>query len=152
MSGADARVPFRERLLGRYYVAESGCWEWSGPLTMHGYGYLSRQKKKVMAHRATYEMWCGPIPEGLELDHLCKNRACGRPDHLEPVTHRENVRRGDALSGKRSRQTHCHRGHPLSGENLRINKNGSRSCRTCHRELERTRLARRASAAAKEAA
>jgi hypothetical protein len=142
MSGVESRMPLRERLLSRFVAGgPDDCWLWTGPVTSHGYGYLGRDGRKVMAHRATFELWNGPIPGGAELDHLCKTRRCGRPDHLELVSRRENVRRSDSLSGLRSRQTHCVRGHAFDPSNTRINRNGSRSCRACHRE--RVALARR---------
>lgn len=143
MSGTHARTPFHERLLGRFVVPQGpdGCWLWTGPTSSQGYGFLRRDGRNVMAHRALFEIWNGPIPNGMELDHLCGMRRCGRPDHLEPVSHRENVRRGNSLSGLRSRQTHCVRGHAFDAENTRTNRNGSRSCRACHRE--RVALARR---------
>lgn len=83
----------------RWLVVESGCWEWQGSLC-NGYGSWSRNKVRMKAHRAVYEMYRGQIPEGMDLDHLCRNTKCVNPDHLEPVTEAENTRRG--LSAKLS--------------------------------------------------
>ena len=96
----------------------------------------------VRAHRLYYERHVGPIPDGLEMDHLCRNRACVNPDHLEPVTRAENNRR------KAVAQTHCKNGHPLSGDNLLATKR-QRACRACQRERSRRHYARHK---AKEAA
>ncbi|MEE8234211.1 MAG: HNH endonuclease signature motif containing protein [Gammaproteobacteria bacterium] len=87
-----------------------------------------------MAHRVSYEMENGLVPKGLELDHLCRVRNCVNPQHVEPVTHKENCQRGEVGINHR-RKTHCNRGHPYSGDNLYIvPKNGKRGCKTCSRE------------------
>lgn len=116
--------------------AEDGaaCWKWKGPLSRLGYAkFWSRyggRHKSWLAHRLAYE-WCvGPIPEKMTLDHLCRVRHCVNPAHLEPVTHRENVLRGEGVAAKQARQTHCVRGHELSGDNVRYWKR-KRYCRAC---------------------
>lgn len=108
----------------------SGCWLWTGCGTPSGYGSAYWSGRLNRAHRLIYEILRGPIPEGLQIDHLCRVRCCVNPDHLEPVTHLENVRRGS-----RATKTHCIRGHLLSGKNLRNCKNGWRRCRTCRQFL-----------------
>ncbi len=113
-----------------------GCWLWTAYIYDFGYGLFHATERKTVAHKWSYELMKGPVPDRLELDHLCRVRHCVNPDHLEAVTHLENVRRGDA--GKNmSIKTHCPQGHPYSGDNLRISirQHGkSRICRTCQRD------------------
>jgi len=96
------------------------------------------RRRYVRAHRYSYEAFVGPIPEGLTLDHLCRVRNCVNPEHLEPVSLKENLLRGDSSPAHNARKTHCMRGHALSGDNLYINPGtGYRACRTCLRERAR---------------
>ena len=112
-------------------VTESGCHLWVGSLT-GGYGYIGDENgKKEEAHRFAYEQAKGPIPEGLQLDHLCRVRCCVNPDHLEPVTNKVNCLRGIGFVAVNARKTHCRKGHPYHGENLLLRPNGYRRCRTC---------------------
>lgn len=116
--------------------AEGDCWLWTATVNHHGYGQIGTVGRKLgMAHRVGYELLVGPIAPGLELDHLCRNPRCVNPDHLEPVTHAENMRRAPwtAPNSKRAK-THCPHGHPYSGDNLFVNKRGRRECRTCRRQ------------------
>ena len=117
----------------------SGCWFWLGYVNPSGYGQFNRRYK---AHRISYQTFVGEIPPTLELDHLCRVRSCVNPKHLEPVTHRENVMRGDApaaVARIHLSKTHCPLGHPLSGDNLRLRKNWRR-CKECGRiEARRNR-------------
>lgn len=120
--------------------AATGCWNWLLCLDRGGYGVASFQGRYARAHRLIYELHKGPIPEGLVIDHLCRNRRCVNPDHLEPVTQRENLLRGDTFQARNAAKTHCIHGHPLSGENLYVHPGrGVRDCRTCRRESTRRR-------------
>lgn len=105
------------------------CWNWLGGKNTRGYGHIEVNYKKISAYRLSYQLIKGKIPENKEIDHLCRNHACVNPDHLEAVTHKENVRRGD-VSKYNSIKTHCPQGHPYSGDNL-YNNNGRRHCKTC---------------------
>lgn len=109
-----------------------GCWTWTAAKIRTGYGRFSiGVGNHVYAHRFAYEDLVGPIPDGLTLDHLCKNRACVNPKHLEPVSLRDNILRGDSPSAAHARKTHCPEGHPYEGNNL-LRSGGSRRCRICH--------------------
>lgn len=119
------------------------CWEWAVGLMGGGYGQFHFDGKPNYAHRWIYELVNGPVGSDLTLDHLCRNRKCVRPDHLEPVTRGENVLRGVGPSAIAAKATHCPQGHPYSGENLTVKKDGTRRCKTCHRERERTRRQRK---------
>lgn len=113
----------------------SGCWLWEGSAVPRGYGTMTVAQTPRRVHVFVYEALVGPVPEGLELDHLCNTPACCNPAHLEPVTHAENVRRAAA------RRTHCPKGHAWTPENTyrRVHRNGavSRNCRACNREKHR---------------
>lgn len=121
------------------------CWVWSGsiqPSNGGDYGRIYRNGTAVSAHKWMWQRFMGPLPEGKTLDHLCRNTLCVNPDHLEPVTMRENILRGTNPAAVQAQMTHCKAGHPLSGENFRIAKNGQRMCRECRRRWERERKAR----------
>lgn len=105
------------------------CIEWTGR-THRGYGLFWFEGRNVRAHRFSYQFFVGPIPDGLTIDHLCRNTRCVRVAHLEPVTPRENVLPGDTITARLAAQTQCLRGHDLSGPNLRIYR-GSRICIAC---------------------
>jgi len=115
-----------------------GCWLWTGSDSGNGYGRVThpQTKRTVAAHRLVYEAMRGPIPDGLQLDHLCRVRACVNPAHLEPVTQRVNLLRGETIVAACATATHCPSGHPYSGDNLAILPNGERRCRECHRVRE----------------
>lgn len=121
------------------------CWQWDVLRPDTGYGDFY-DGRAWLAHRWSYEHHVGPIPEGLEIDHLCRNRGCVNPAHLEPVTPRENTHRGFGPSAQCARQTHCKRGHEFTDENTYRYPHGARACRTCKREHDRRYDAGRRSA------
>ena len=111
-----------------------GCWIWKASLNTYGYGQFFHDGSPRKAHRLSYEWANGPIPAGLEIDHLCRTRACVNPDHLEPVTHRENLLRGDTFQARNANATHCPRGHAYDYANTKVGPTGGRRCRACDRE------------------
>jgi hypothetical protein len=118
-----------------YIEDDNGCWVWQRHImAVEGYGRLRIDGRFVMAHRYYYEKHVGPIPDGLVIDHLCRNRACVNPAHLEPVSLRENILRGEGIGARYARRTHCENGHPYEGDNLYVAPNGSRRCRICRRD------------------
>lgn len=120
------------RLLARLDRREDGCWVWTGALNKAGYGAIGSGTKVLRTHRVAYEHFVGPIPDGLQLDHLCRNRACCNPAHLEPVTNLENWKRGEHHVAKFSRDLVCKHGHDLSVEGaMYTRRNGTKLCRTC---------------------
>ena len=130
-------VPLPARIKARSIVEDRGhttpCWIWQGAENGDGYGRISVHNNSRRAHRVSYESFVGPVPAGLVIDHLCRQRMCVNPAHLEPVTNGENVRRGALadLSYRRDTITHCPQGHEYTTSNSYICKRGKRQCRTC---------------------
>ena len=119
---------------------ETGCWDWMGQINNWGYGVAAISQRKTAVHRVVYELLVGPIPDGMQIDHTCRNRRCQNPDHLQVVTLSENVALG------KLRNTHCPQGHEYTAENLLPNET-YRKCRTCNRERCKARYhAKKASA------
>lgn len=131
--------PTRELLdiMADQMTVGDGCWQWKSLRSGDGYGRVRHQKKDQLAHRVVYELLVGPIPEGLTLDHLCRNRGCVRPAHLEPVTLAENTRRGQGMSARNARKTHCLNGHALTSENLDFRRSNRREYQERRRNLNR---------------
>lgn len=138
MVGID-REQFIKWLFGKAMPEpNSGCWLWVKATTGQGYGNINGRS----AHLVIYEKLIGPVPEGLQLDHKCRVRCCVNPDHLEPVTCKENLHRGIGSTATKANQTHCIHGHEFTLENTRIRRNGVRQCRAC--DAGRARQRRRA--------
>lgn len=122
------------RFFAKVHKEQRGCWRWIGARGSRTaeYGVLTIEGRRRYAHRAAYEHFVGPIPQGLEIDHLCRNPRCVNPDHMQPVSHLENCRRG-RVGKHNAAKTHCPHGHPYSGSNLKL--------RTSRGSLERVCLA-----------
>lgn len=147
-----------EQFIKRIVYLENGCWKMTGHVNINGYTYFGYTnppgyRKSILAHRFSYERLVGPIAVGMVVDHLCRNRLCVNPSHMEIIGRGENVLRGDTLPAKNLKKTHCPKGHPYSGDNLyrqrrspsRIPKtqfdfsiplSGSRRCRSCAKEYQ----------------
>lgn len=125
------RGTLAQRLFSRVKIQEGGCLEWTG-CKNYGYGHINLGRKGAngMVHRLSYEMFVGPIPEGMVLDHLCRNRARVNPDHLEVVSRGENAMRGESVAAKNARKTHCIRGHELTEGSYYLH-GGTRVCKRC---------------------
>lgn len=120
------------------------CWVWKSVIRHNGYGQFKIGNLAITAHRWAYEHLRAPIPAGLVIDHLCRNRACVNPWHLEPVTQRENTLRGESPVARNAAKTHCLNDHPFDAENTGTDSDGNRFCRTCATEQQRARKQRRA--------
>ena len=126
-------TPIGLRLSMQSELVASGCVEWRGTRTGNGYGSVKYEGQSMGAHRAAYLHLVGPIPDGFEIDHLCRNRLCINTDHLEAVPKVENIRRSFSPAGINARKTHCKHGHEFTDENtIRLSGN-RRECRACRR-------------------
>lgn len=144
--------PAIDRFAEKIALTDTGCVEWIAGTAGAGYGYFFTSRSKpeqtgrVYAHRWSYEYHVGPIPKGLQLDHLCRNRACVNPDHLEPVTQEENILRGTGFSAVNAAKTACVNGHQLVPENVYQERRGDRMrrvCRECKRQQNHKQYLRR---------
>lgn len=138
--------PIQERLFPK--VDASGiCWLWTGAKNRGGYGVISKGRRggATIVHRAVWELLVGPVPDGTELDHICRIRSCCNPDHLEPVSRATNVARGSCRAGVQ-RKTHCTNGHPFTPENTLPNGPRGRACRECMNAANRRYRAKKKAA------
>lgn len=136
--------PFQVRFFDKIQMTET-CWNWTAGLNSYGYGQIRVEGKSFKAHRIAYLLWVGEIPEGLTIDHLCRNRRCVNPAHLEVVPGRINTLRGEGPTAQNARKESCAHGHPLMGDNLTITtgkRPGLRRCRACARISARRAYAR----------
>jgi len=140
---AKVRTGIKKRFLKKLRKTRS-CWVWLGKDGGTGYGrFWIKGHFTKRASRISYELFVRRIPKGLTIDHLCRNRICVNPKHLEAVTSRENILRGIGPSARNSKVTHCPQGHPYKGRNVMINKKRQRICRICSYKLSREFKARK---------
>lgn len=133
----DDPTPTAQERFQRYVDRTDGCWLWTGLQDRHGYGRFYSGERMMGAHHFSWVAERGPVPDGLELDHLCRTPRCVNPDHLEPVTHAENVRRGRAGARKReiaAASKTCQKGHTRTDANTYVSPDGRRHCRDCRKE------------------
>lgn len=136
-SFGDSRLP--ARFWQYVQVRDDGCWQWLSTQTGRGYGSFWHERRVVAVHRLSFEKLRGAISKGLTIDHLCRNRLCVNPLHLEPVSVRENILRGIGPTAQHARQTHCLRGHAFDASNTYYTRGtGFRYCRPCNAERNRS--------------
>lgn len=136
--------PLIDRILRRIKKLPDGCWEWTGSLS-YGYGILTYKRKRMRVHICTFNHFVGPVPVRSELDHLCKNKRCCNPDHLEPVSHRVNILRSDHPNVVLMHRGVCKRGHAIAGDNALPTSDGRIRCKKCRQRIERESILRRKS-------
>lgn len=134
----------REKIFDGFKLTD-GCWEWQNSRTTKGYGSCTWRGRSALAHRVVYELIYGELPKDRYLDHLCRNHACVRPGHLEPVTTQVNILRGVSPIAMNAQKTHCKYGHELKGKNVgrKPSRPGTRVCLTCKRAEGRAYQARK---------
>lgn len=136
--------PSLEERFYKFVEKSDGCWLWTGGLGGNGYGLFWMDGATKVAHRVAYQLAGNQIDDAEQLDHLCRNRACVNPSHVEPVSCRENLLRGQTHAAENAAKTHCPNGHAYDDANTYYTKKGARSCRACHRDIYRlTYLGRR---------
>lgn len=144
MAVVRRRKTLAERFHEKYEVDARGCWIWTASRTAEGYGKLADGEGRwKRAHRIAYELFVGPVSEGLEIDHLCGQPSCVNPEHLEAVTHRVNLLRGGSFAAKNDAATHCPHGHPYDAENTYRGAKGERICLACKRQRGRDYMRRK---------
>lgn len=156
MANGQKREVTAKRLqifVAKLEVAENGCWHWTGYLAPTGYGFTKIQRVGVSVHRFSYLLFVGAIPDGMHLDHACHteainrqecaggngclHRRCANPQHLKPVTPRENALISLSFAAEHAKRTHCVNGHRLEGDDLYLRPTGGRACYQCHRDLDK---------------
>ncbi len=141
--GVYARPATEKRFWAKVEKTET-CWLWRGCLSKYGYGHFcANGRKNTFVHRYSFTLHGGQMIDGLQIDHLCRVRNCVNPQHLELVTRRMNLLRGESPSGQNARKSHCGKGHPFSGDNLYIFPNGDRACRQCRRDWNKALMTKK---------
>ena len=143
-------LTWRERFLSKFHKRPSGCWEWTAARMINGYGVYTwygadRPCSSHLIHRIAYTLFVGPIPAGYVIDHLCRNAACGNPQHLEAVTQQTNLLRGTGWPAINARKRRCARGHRYTPKTVVV-VGGKRRCRICHARNQQAYKKRRAAA------
>ncbi len=139
----NPRMTPEERFRASWVLLPNGCHEWTRLLDRYGYGHFCANNKHWKAHRWAYLHLIGPIPDGLQIDHLCRNRKCVNPAHMELVDQRTNLLRGISFSAVNAAKTHCIRGHEFTESNTRISKHPpGRMCKACQRAYKRPKRIR----------
>ncbi len=134
LCGIEIDAAMRERFVAKIDpTGNRGCWEWTASLSPKGYGKFRAGKKTMQAHRVSFALAGNTVPEGLQIDHVCRNRKCVNPEHLEAVTGKVNTMRGDTIPARHAARTHCLHGHELTESNL-VPSCPYRKCLTCNRE------------------
>lgn len=128
------RFTVQERFDVKYLKMADGCWHWIAQIAPNGYGRLQMGTKAEYAHRVSYTLHKGEIPEGMHVHHVCEVRQCVNPDHLQAITPRANLMASDTNARRNARKTHCLNGHSL--EDAWVRDNGARSCRQCNRDAQ----------------
>lgn len=131
----DSRLP--ARFWSKIQQLDNGCWEWTAAKSANGYAVYQHEKRCGSGHRVSYTVLVEPIPAGYQIDHLCRNRACVNPAHLEAVTCQVNLLRGETHAARGAAATHCPKNHEYSEANTRRNRKGYRSCRECGNDWQR---------------
>lgn len=141
-----AAAPLDERIHKLSVPTDTGCWEWAAAISNSGYGVLTlaKPRRNAFAHRVSYEAFTGPIPDGMQVDHLCRNRICVNPEHLEAVSPRTNVLRGNTVAAAQASKVSCDHGHEFTPENTYVTRWGRRQCRACNRARSASYRARKA--------
>ncbi|KKL99549.1 hypothetical protein LCGC14_1813320 [marine sediment metagenome] len=129
------RQTTQERFDVKYLKMADGCWHWVAQIAPNGYGRMQMGLKADLAHRVSYTLHKGPIPEDAQIDHLCRVRKCVNPDHLEAVTCQENLLRGETRAAENAAKVICVNGHDLTDSWIR--SNGARQCRQCNRDAQK---------------
>ena len=131
---SEAHRKTAEEVFWSHAIPAPGCWGWDGKPRADGYAVFFADKKAYYAHRFSWMFHRGSIDQGLQVDHLCRNRSCTNPKHLRLATIKQNVLAGIGRSAENTRKTHCPKGHPYTGDNLFYGSKGDRRCRECNRQ------------------